>query len=101
MTGNDWGDTSVEDVRKRIIQSNDIAAIVEDIFGSYVPLNVRYGIADALWDAGYRKVPNLDPKPYTFQAGRFKEADTYGDRRFNPRPEYSQNPGDYPRYGEN
>lgn len=55
MTGNDWGDTAVEDVRKRIIQSNDIAAIVEDIFRSYVPLNVRYGIADALWDAGYRK----------------------------------------------
>lgn len=41
--------------RDYIIQSNDIASIVGDIFGGYVPLSVRYGIADALWDAGYRK----------------------------------------------
>lgn len=46
---------TMTDERDRIIQSNDIASIVGDIFGGYVPLNVRYGIADALWDAGYRK----------------------------------------------
>lgn len=85
----------MNDERDRIIQSNDVAGIVGDVFGGYVPLNVRYGIADALWDAGYRKVPKLDPEPFTFQAGRFRDADIYGDRRFNPRPEYSQNQEDY------
>lgn len=40
----------------RIEESNDIAGIVGEVFGGYVPLTVRYGIANALWDAGYRKV---------------------------------------------
>ena len=58
MTGKDWSDVPVTEVRRRVIQSNEVAGIVGDIIGGYVPLNVRYGIADALWDAGYRKVEN-------------------------------------------
>lgn len=47
--------------RDRIIQSNDIAGIVIDVMREKTPhmfplLDLRYGIADALWDAGYRKV---------------------------------------------
>lgn len=49
-------DPEVKAARAKAEQANDIASIVGDIFGGYVPLNVRYGIADALWDAGYRKV---------------------------------------------
>lgn len=61
MTGRDWIETPVEDVRKRIAQSNDIAGIVIDVMREKTPnmfpiLDLRYGIADALWDAGYRKV---------------------------------------------
>lgn len=63
MTGKDWSDVPVEDVRKRIIQSNDVAGIVIDVMRDKTPhmfpiLDLRYGIADALWDAGYRKVEN-------------------------------------------
>lgn len=47
----------------RIVQSNDIAGIVIDAMKEKTPhmfplLDLRYGIADALWDAGYRKVEN-------------------------------------------
>lgn len=60
MTKNDWSDVPVSDVRKRIIQSNDVAEIVIGVIRAETPdlfplLNLRYGIADALWDAGYRK----------------------------------------------
>lgn len=44
----------------RIMQSNDIAGIVIDVMKKETPhmfplLNLRYGIADALWGARYRK----------------------------------------------
>lgn len=55
MTGKDWNNTPVDNVRERITQSNDIAGIVSEVFGDYLPLTARYEIADALWDAGYRK----------------------------------------------
>lgn len=35
--------------------ANDIAGIVADVFGGWAPLNVRYGIADAILRAGYTK----------------------------------------------
>lgn len=44
------------DERERIEQSNDIAGIVGAAYDDYVPLNVAYGIAHAMWNAGYRKV---------------------------------------------
>lgn len=45
----------------RVKQSNDIAGIVIDVMEVEAPhmfpfVSLRYGIADALWDAGYRKV---------------------------------------------
>lgn len=51
-----------DDERTRIMQSNAIAGIVIDVAarempGLFVTLNLRYGIADALWDAGYRHTP--------------------------------------------
>lgn len=63
MTEKDWSDVPVEDVRKHVIQSNDIAGIAIDVMREKTPhmfplLDLRYGIADALWDAGYRKVEN-------------------------------------------
>lgn len=63
MTEKDWSDVPVEDVRKHVTQSNDIAGIVIDVMREKTPhmfplLDLRYGIADALWDAGYRKVEN-------------------------------------------
>lgn len=50
--------TSIE--RNRVEQSNEVASIVFDEHKKAFPdlhpvLNLRYGIADALWDAGYRK----------------------------------------------
>ena len=63
----------VEQERTRIIQSNEVAGIVIEVhhkaFGEdvYVDLGLRYGIADALWDAGLRfpdsSLP-LDPEPW-------------------------------------
>lgn len=46
--------------RERIAQSNDIAYTVIEVAqnktpNEFVTLDFRYGIADALWDAGYRK----------------------------------------------
>lgn len=46
--------------RQRIIQSNEVANIVIDQIAKHSPhlfadVSVRYSIADALWDAGYRK----------------------------------------------
>lgn len=45
--------------RQRIIQSNLVANIVIDQITKHAPhlftvIEVRYGIADALWEAGYR-----------------------------------------------
>lgn len=47
--------------RERIEQSNEVAGIVFDEHKKAWPdlhpvLDLRYGIADALWEAGYRKV---------------------------------------------
>lgn len=52
-----------ESETERIIQSNDVAGIVIDVLDRVAPrifphLDLRYGIADALWDAGYRRVEN-------------------------------------------
>lgn len=43
------------------VQANDISALILDTAVSlrpnyFVTLDLRYGIADALWEAGYRKV---------------------------------------------
>lgn len=48
-----------DDERERIVQSNAVAGIVIDEFklrfpGVHPVLDLRYGIADALWNAGYR-----------------------------------------------
>lgn len=57
--------TTLRQAQEKVIQANDIAATVIDVhqkvFGSneYVHLDIRYGIADALWDKGYRKAPAL------------------------------------------
>lgn len=50
---------------ERIEQSNDIASTVIKVAqrkapSEFVTLDFRYGIADALWDAGYRKVAQDD-----------------------------------------
>lgn len=55
----------VEGERERIEQSNDIAYTVIEVAQNktpdqFVTLDFRYGIADALWAAGYRKVVNPD-----------------------------------------
>lgn len=51
--------------RERVAQSNDVAGIVFDEHKKAFPdlhpvLDLRYGIADALWDAGYRHAPDWD-----------------------------------------
>ena len=55
-----WEDPSFDQERTRLEQSNDVASIVFDQVKKAWPeihpvLDLRYGIADALWDAGYRK----------------------------------------------
>lgn len=45
----------------RIEQANEVAGIIITVTekvhpGEFVTLDLRYGIADALWAAGYRKV---------------------------------------------
>ncbi|QWY84630.1 hypothetical protein QEH34_gp48 [Microbacterium phage Footloose] len=52
--------TSIDDERTRIEQSNDVAAIVFTKIKKAWPdlhpvLDLRYGIADALWAAGFRR----------------------------------------------
>lgn len=51
--------------RERIEQSNDVAAIVFDQVKNVWPdlhpvFDLRYGIADALWDAGYRRAADWE-----------------------------------------
>lgn len=65
---------------ERIKQSNDIAGIVIDVADVILPerfatLNFRYGIADALWEAGYRKV---DREPSVAEVEAAAEV-IYGD----------------------
>lgn len=51
---------------ERIEQSNDVAGIVADIgqkHGIFMYLDLRYDIADALFDAGYRQVKPDDTQP--------------------------------------
>lgn len=53
-------DAPTDDERTRIEQSNDIAYTVIEVAQNkapdeFVTLDFRYGIADALWNAGYRK----------------------------------------------
>lgn len=55
-------DQEARDERARIEQSNEVAGIVIDAARQALPdlfvtLDLRYGIADALWAAGYRKHP--------------------------------------------
>lgn len=52
--------TDPDDERTRVIQANEVAGIVFDEHQKAFPdlhpvLDLRYGIADALWEAGYRK----------------------------------------------
>lgn len=54
-----------ENERERIEQSNDVAGIVIDVFGEVWPsthadLSLRYGIADAIWAAGYRRSADVE-----------------------------------------
>jgi len=42
------------DERSRIIQSNEIATIIQRDAGDFIPLHARYNIADALWKLGLR-----------------------------------------------
>lgn len=51
---------AIRSERERVEQANEIAGIVFDEHKKAWPdlhpvLDLRYGIADALWDAGYRK----------------------------------------------
>lgn len=73
--------------RARIEQSNDIAhtviTVAQDSGQGYVPPSFRYGIADALWAAGYRKTeraaawegPMPGDEPQEIDPGR-KELDS-------------------------
>lgn len=54
-----------DDEVTRAVQANEVAGIVIDQMALHLPdtfanLSLRYGIADALWDAGYRRP---DPTP--------------------------------------
>lgn len=59
--------TDIErEVRAKAIQANEIAYTVIEVAqnkapAEFVTLDFRYGIADALWDAGYRKVETSSP----------------------------------------
>lgn len=58
--------STLEGEVQRIEQSNDIAYTVIKVAQNkapreFVTLDFRYGIADALWDAGYRKVAASSP----------------------------------------
>lgn len=47
-----------DDERRRIQQSNDAANLVFKVMerrGIFAYLDLRFDIADALWDAGFRK----------------------------------------------
>ena len=55
-----------DDERERIEQSNEVAGIVFDQVKKAWPdlhpvLDLRYGIADALWDAGFRRTVQSEP----------------------------------------
>lgn len=59
--------STLADERTRIEQSNEIAGIVFDEHLKAWPdlhplLDLRYGIADALWAAGYRKMDAVEQK---------------------------------------
>ena len=49
--------TETNEAREKAIQANEIAGIVIGVLEPeiFAPLDLRYGIADAVWDAGYRK----------------------------------------------
>lgn len=73
----------------RSIQSNDVASIViqqaaEHVPGLFVTLDFRYGIADALWAAGYRKVGRDAPSvgTRTCTCGDVFDATLYGQAQF-------------------
>lgn len=60
-TGDSLQVPPTDDERIRIEQSNDIAYTVIEVAQNkapeeFVTLDFRYGIADALWNAGYRKI---------------------------------------------
>lgn len=92
--------------RARVIQSNDVAEIVIGVhhkcFGDdvYVDLGLRYGIADALYAAGYRKVEGglpLDPEPWVIKSIELGDFRVSSDNpylgyrhNFEPREGYSQ-----------
>ncbi len=100
----------------RIEQSNEIAGIVSDHVREHLPdvfptLSLRYGIADALWDAGYRltRVEHVHAAPYSAQPGgsmdfdaiqRMVESRTATHRRrvysepWEPMPEGETEPAD-------
>lgn len=51
----------MNEAQQRAIQANEIAGIVIDVMAQVHPdlfadITLRYGIADAVWAAGYRKV---------------------------------------------
>lgn len=53
-----------DDERRRIQQSNDAANLVFKVMerhGIFAYLDLRYGIADELWDAGFRKSDGPSP----------------------------------------
>jgi hypothetical protein len=59
-----------ETQRTRTMQANEIAYLVIDqakiaLPKFFVTLDFRYGIADALWDLGYRRSTPLDPEQIT------------------------------------
>lgn len=54
-----------DDERDRIIQSNDVAGIVQTHAEAFIPLTQRYAIADALWDAGLRLPAHSDTEHIT------------------------------------
>ena len=105
---------TIEQATIRIEQSNDVAAIVFDEHRKAFPdlhpvLDLRYGVADALWEAGYRKgdadsrLP-LDPEPWvvhSFSLGDVRVSSDnplYGYRHNSePREGFSQ---DRTRYQE-
>lgn len=62
----DAADPKLTEEQRRAVQANEIAYTVIEVAQNkapeeFVTLDFRYGIADALWAAGYRKVGTYPP----------------------------------------
>ncbi len=65
--------------------------------GGGAKFNFSEGTAQESYDFIFGDAPvKLDPRPWREWSGaRFGEQNPFGDRTFDPEPQYSQNPDDY------